>query len=59
MSAVNFYPVDEFEYQVQELVEQGWSRFEAVNFVTLQEERDAMEYHAWADSQFEADAEFV
>lgn len=53
MSAVNFYPVEEFEWQVQELVEQGWTRFESENFVTLQEERDAMEYHAWADSMYE------
>ncbi len=46
-----FYSREEFEDQVQELMEQGRSRSQAESLVREQERADELEYREWLDRQ--------
>ncbi len=46
-----FYSREEFEDQVQELMEQGRSRADAEALVREQERADELEYRQWLDRQ--------
>ena len=48
-----FYPKEEFDFQVAELVEQGFTPEDAVMLVTEQMLKDEEEYHQWRDEQDE------
>ena len=48
---MNFYPVDEFEFAVEELVEQGYSRQQAYELVREQERKDEQEYMEWREQE--------
>jgi hypothetical protein len=46
-----FYPQDEFEFQVQELIEVGYSRQLAEEIVRNREELDEREYNEWREQE--------
>jgi len=46
-----FFPVDEFESQVEELVELGYSRQVAVEMVRQEEAEAEREYNEWREEQ--------
>ncbi len=48
-----FYPHEEFEFQVQELINAGYSRQLAEEIVRVREAQDEREYMEWRDEQDE------
>jgi hypothetical protein len=50
---MSFFPVDEFESQVEELVELGYSRQVAVEMVRREEAEAELEYNQWREEQAE------
>jgi len=50
---MSFFPVDEFESQVEELVELGYSRQVAVEMVRKEEAEAELEYNQWREEQEE------
>ena len=48
-----FYPQEEFDFQVAELVEKGFSHKDATQLVTAQMLKDEEEYHQWRQEQDE------
>jgi hypothetical protein len=48
-----FFPVDEFESQVEELVELGYNRQVAVEMVRQEEAEAEREYNQWREEQAE------
>jgi len=50
---MSFFPVDEFESQVEELVELGYSRQVAVEMVRKEEAEAELEYNQWREEQAE------
>ena len=48
-----FYPQEEFEFQVQELIKVGYSRQLAEAIVRDREETDEREYNEWREEQDE------
>lgn len=48
-----FYPQEEFDFQVDELVQQGFSLDDARVLVTAQMHKDEEEFHQWRQEQDE------
>ncbi len=48
-----FYPHEEFEFQVQELINAGYSRQLAEEIVRVREAQDEHEYMEWREEQDE------
>ncbi len=48
-----FYPHEEFEFQVQELINAGYSRQLAEEIVRVREAQDEREYMEWREEQDE------
>jgi hypothetical protein len=48
---INFYTQEEFETQIGELLNEGFSLVQAFNIVSRREREDAAEYERWLDAQ--------
>jgi hypothetical protein len=48
---INFYTQEEFETQLGELLNEGFSLVQAFNIVSRREREDAAEYERWLDAQ--------
>lgn len=48
---MNFYTQEEFETQMGELLNEGFSLVQAFNIVSRREREDAAEYERWLDAQ--------
>ncbi len=48
---INFYTQEEFETQMGELLNEGFSLVQAFNIVSRREREDAAEYERWLDAQ--------
>ena len=48
---INFYTQEEFETQMGELLNEGFSLVQAFNIVSRREREDAAEYGRWLDAQ--------
>ena len=53
-----FYPREEFEAQMNELVAQGLDRIQAYKIVSQRELKDEQEYQKWLDVQREEEEDW-